>query len=52
MVLLFRVGLDAPNRRIALGMVILGLALIAVGTLVVQWMLRPLELASSAGARS
>ena len=51
MVLLFRADLDAPNRRIALGMVILGLALIAVGTLVVQWMLRPLELASSAMER-
>lgn len=51
MVLLFPADLDAPHRRIGLGLGILGVGLLALGYLVVQWMLRPLEVASGAMQR-
>ncbi len=51
MVLLFPADLDAPRRRIAIGLGLLGLMVLAAGVVVVQWMLRPLEVASDAMAR-
>ena len=51
MVLLFPADLDAPQRRIAMGLGLLGLMALGAGVVVVQWMLRPLEVASEAMAR-
>ena len=52
LVLAFPADLDAPMRRIAMGLAVLGLGAIGLAVLLVQWMLRPLELASSAMERA
>ena len=51
MMLFFPADLDAPRRRIAIGLGLLGLMGLGAGVVVVQWMLRPLEVASDAMAR-
>ncbi len=51
MVLVFPSDLDAPARRVGLGLLVLALGGVGAGFVVVQWMLRPLEVASEAMAR-
>ena len=47
----FPVDLDAPTRRIGLGLFMLGLTALMLAWLTIRWVIRPLEMASTAMTR-